>query len=396
MKILHTSDWHLGKKLMRAERLPEQAQFLKWLLSIIHEQKISVLLIAGDIFDTPNPPYEAQKLYFDFLHELARLEVQTFIISGNHDSGALLDASKEILSNLKVNISGQLSLKITDHIFHLNEVSIVTLPYFRNHELYNLGKTFNLNAEDENYFAKTLELFLQKASELIPAHHKKILIGHHLFGMYSAAGSEAVISLSGIESIPLSMVENKFDYVALGHIHKPQIIKKEKPVVYYSGSPIPMRFSEKEKKTVSLITVINQTLSYEILPVPQFRILKSYDLNEDNLDETIAQINLMVPPFSLKNFIEINLKLKTPKNGLTDQIRNKINHEHNELLSIAIYFEEDDLNAENEILSKVKNNLDLKEMFGIFYQHKFKEEKIPEELLNDFLLLLNKANDHAT
>lgn len=393
MKILHTSDWHLGKKLMRTERLPEQAQFLKWLLSIIQDQKINVLLIAGDIFDTPNPPYDAQKLYFDFLNELSQLSIQTFIISGNHDSGALLDASKEILSKLKVNISGHLSLKPSDHVFHLDGVSIVTLPYFRNYELYNLGKTFDLNPDDDNYFLHTLEKFISTTSNSIPSHHKKILLGHHLFGFYSAAGSEAAIALSGIESIPLSIIENKFDYVALGHIHKPQIIKKEKPIVYYSGSPIAMRFSEKEKKTISLIEINNDKLTHEIIPIPQFRILKSFEINEENLNEAITEINGIIPPTELKNLIDINLKLKNPKNGLVDEIRAQIDQVRNEILTIAIYFEDDESLVESELLLKVKNNLDLKEMFGIFYQHKFNQTEIPLELAHDFNDLLDKVNN---
>lgn len=393
MKILHTSDWHLGKKLMRAERLPEQAQFLNWLLSIINEQKINVLLIAGDIFDTPNPPYDAQKLYFDFLHKLSQLETHTFIISGNHDSGALLDASKEILTKLKVNISGQLNMNIEEHIFHLDEVSIITLPYFRNHELYNLGRSFGLAPDEEGYFTKTLEIFLEKTSKSIPSTKKKILIGHHLFGMFSAAGSESAIALSGIESIPLSILENKFDYVALGHIHKPQIIKKENPIAYYSGSPIAMRFSEKENKTVSIITIIKDKLSHQVQPIPNFRILKSYETNEKDLEQVYKDIDALIPPYELKNLIEINLKLKTPKNGLIDQIRSQINHDRNELLTINTYFEDDESMQENELLLKVKNNLDLKEMFGIFYQHKFKDEMVPLELMNDFIELSNKVNN---
>lgn len=393
MKLLHTSDWHLGKKLLRADRLPEQAKFLKWLLSTIVELKVDGLLIAGDIFDTPNPPYEAQKLYFDFLHELSELKIKTFIISGNHDSGALLDASKEILSKFNVHISGQLSMNPEDHVVHLDQVSIVTLPYFRNYELYNLGKIFNHRPEDEHYFTKTLEDFLKRTSDLIPATQKKVLLGHHLFGFYSAAGSEAAISLSGIEAIPLSMLENKFDYVAIGHIHKPQIIKKENPIVYYSGSPIPMRFSEKENKTVSMITIQDHKLTQEILPIPQFRLLRSYEINEEQLDKTIEEINLLTPVSDLKNLIEINLKLKTPQNGLVDQIRAKLNLDKNELLTIAIYFEEDESTQDNALLAKIKNNLDLEEMFGIFYQHKFNQNEVPAELRADFHQLLDKVNN---
>lgn len=393
MKLLHTSDWHLGKKLLRADRLPEQAKFLKWLISLIIEQKVEGLLIAGDIFDTPNPPYEAQKLYFDFLHELSELKIKTFIISGNHDSGALLDASKEILNKLKVHISGQLSMNPLDHVIQLDQASIVTLPYFRNHELYNLGKTFGLNPEDDQYFVKTLEEFLKRTSESIPSAKKKILLGHHLFGFYSAAGSEAAIALSGLEAIPLSMLENKFDYVAIGHIHKPQMIKKENPIVYYSGSPIPMRFSEKEKKTVSLINIEANQLVQESIAVPQFRLLKSYEINEEQLEQTIQEINQLIPVTDLKNLVEINLKLKNPKNGLIDQIRNNINHETTELLTVAIYFEDDESAQENELLAKVKSNLDLKEMFGIFYQHKFNQNEVPAELVADFHELLDKVNN---
>ena len=292
LKLLHTSDWHLGKKLFKAERIEEQKLFLDWLLVEIEKQKVDYLLIAGDIFDSPHPPNEALKLYFDFLHVLAETKVKTIIIGGNHDSGTFLDAPANILLGQNISVTGQLSTDLKKHIHelktdHSNEiVGVVTLPYFRNWEVHQMGRTWGIE-EGEDFGLNTIKRFLKETSEAINHCQKKVLLSHHLFGMYSAAGSEQAIGLSGVESIPNNVLEGLFDYVALGHIHKPQIIKKENPIIYYSGSPIAMRFSETMKKSLSLLTIEKNQLNQTLIEIPRFRELIQIECREEEVDKEL-------------------------------------------------------------------------------------------------------------
>lgn len=111
MKILHTADWHLGKKLYKQDLQEEQKLFLEWLLEHIEQEKIDILLVAGDIFDLANPPTEARALYYWFLSKLAN-KCQIVITGGNHDSAQMLDAPKELLDLLSIKVIGSAEIRL--------------------------------------------------------------------------------------------------------------------------------------------------------------------------------------------------------------------------------------------------------------------------------------------
>jgi exonuclease SbcD len=397
LKLLHTSDWHLGKKLFKAERIEEQKLFLDWLLVEIEKQKVDYLLIAGDIFDSPHPPNEALKLYFDFLHVLAETKVKTIIIGGNHDSGTFLDAPANILLGQNISVTGQLSTDLKKHIHELksdqsNElVGVVTLPYFRNWEVHQMGRTWGIE-EGEDFGLNTIKRFLKETSEAINHCQKKVLLSHHLFGMYSAAGSEQAIGLSGVESIPNNVLEGLFDYVALGHIHKPQIIKKENPIIYYSGSPIAMRFSETMKKSLSLLTIEKNQLNQTLIEIPRFRELIQIECREEEVDKELERLTKLEQG-PLKHFVEMIIHIKNPNQGLLDKIKNAVEPAH-ELLSTSFLFESDE-ELENDLYGEIKRGLSLPEIFDHFYKSKFKDSDGPDEKLKeDFLDIMKRTQDN--
>src|SRR5690606_1993001 len=264
--------------LFREERSEEHALFLTWLKELIIQEKIDLLLIAGDIFDVPNPPHQSLETFNYFLHELSELEVQVFIIGGNHDSAMLLEAALPFYQDKSITVDGKLK---DDYTKHLHEYQIGTekfviqsLPYFRNFEIFEWIKKYSPAKTDIEHRGEAIEAVLNQFFDLSQNYKMpRILASHHLFGHFMEAGSEQSLSLSGLDSIALKLLENKFDYVALGHIHKPQILKKDNPIVYYSGSPIPMRFSEKEKKLVSIIDIIDGKLTHKTHEIPCFRKL---------------------------------------------------------------------------------------------------------------------------
>jgi exonuclease SbcD len=210
MRLLHTSDWHLGKRLFKLDRAQEHGLFLEWLIEIIKQKEIDILLIAGDVFDTPTPPHQALETFYNFLHRVStETKTQTLIIAGNHDSGLLLEAPSKILAPHRVKVWGKLSEKQEDHWIRIGNIDICAIPFFRSFELLPQGEGDALLA---------LKSYLSRQREGM-----QLLMLHHLAGIYEAAGSEQVITLSGVDSIPSEILKT-FDYVALGHIHKPQKI----------------------------------------------------------------------------------------------------------------------------------------------------------------------------
>jgi DNA repair protein SbcD/Mre11 len=390
VKVLHTSDWHLGKKLFKKSRLPEQKLFLDWLITQIQTLKIDILLISGDIFDIPNPPNDATSLYFHFLSEISeKTSCYVMIIPGNHDSSSFLQAPCEILKKHNIHvICGIEDYKKNNHILlnHLHhKICIKALPYFRSFELYNeLNKS-----SSETIVSQDVELYLKAFFQYWPHEAQedcfKIIMSHHAFGPFETAGSEQALMLSGLESIPLNWIREDFDYMALGHIHKPQKVSSTLPI-YYCGSPIPLRFSEKNNKILNLIEYDKdkQQTNITALQIPIFREVIQIKGNKDNIFDIINKHHQDLNHTGLRPFVEIQLDLATPDNQFTDEIFDYCKNIELEVLSfIPIYYEKQ--NRERAEITQISQN-SIGELFKKFYAKKYpKQQDIPPELLELFL-----------
>ena len=403
LKLLHTSDWHLGKKLFKKERTEEHQQFLDWLLNLLREEAIDVLLIAGDIFDSPNPPNSALKMYYDFLAQVTKLNCKVYLISGNHDSAGLLQSTSAFLQEKDVYIDTHLKNDFSLHchrIYNADKsisIALKTLPYFRGHEIlewasqdYDLSK---LEHDDRvEAISNTLKKFLNywpKDMLEVP----QILMSHHLFGSFIEAGSEQSLSLSGLDSIPVSMLKN-YDYVALGHIHKTQYISHT-PTVIYPGSPIPMRFSESNNKCVSIIQVNKDQsayqLSHQLIDIPIFKYLIQKKCALQQLDDVLKNLISEQSKQSHKEcFLELIVQMDEPMPGTVDRIRNQLENSNIELLSFIPQYQTSEY---EQLTSSDVHSYALEELFEKYYQQKYPEKEISSILKQDFLDLIQKIQD---
>ena len=275
IKILHSSDWHLGKKLFKQSRIEEQKLFLDWLENYLNKEKVDLLLIAGDIFDTPTPPNDALKLYFNFLNNISKLEhLDTIIISGNHDSSSFIEAPASILNQHRIHIKTRLYENNNDNHILLKKqnqsIIVKTLPYFRSYDIFNLINDKNEGELTQEQTVSFLKDYLQSWPVETPQDAVKITMAHHAFGEFAATGSEHVLHLAGLESLSTTWFSKDNDYIALGHIHSTQKMDKTKNI-YYSGSPIPLRFSEKQKKYLLEFEVNNSNNKINKIEIPDFR-----------------------------------------------------------------------------------------------------------------------------
>lgn len=422
LKVLHTSDWHLGKKLFKSSRLPEQKLFLKWLSQLIQEQETDALLISGDIFDTPHPPHESVKVYFNFLKEITdKTTVKVFIIGGNHDSGRFIEAPKGFLKEKNIYVRGEFFPSeiesknekdnfLSDLVIPLSNnqgenVNICMIPYFRNYEILNMAKHFGLSSNTElvdsehkeNIIVDTIKHFIEK---FIPKAGPNILMSHHLFGAFTAAGSEQSLSLSGIDSIPSEIFSERFEYLALGHIHKPQRVKTSRPLAVYSGSPIPLRFGETNKKSVQLLSFsgVGTDRSFEIekINIPSIRPLLKLEVNYNSWKkdlskglEILNELNHQLPPF-----LDLQVNITEPKHELLDEVKEYLQDIEVSLLSYSTIISDQNKTKENDSENDLLKLLDTKELFRHFYLRKFPdEETVPIEIWEDFTNLLNHTNE---
>ena len=262
MRVLHTSDWHLGKRLEQCERTDEHQHFLDWIIQTIVAQKIELLVIAGDIFDSGSPSNTSLKQYYDFLWQMRKTCCRDIvIIGGNHDSVSTLNAPKELLRYFNVHVIGGATTQIEDEIIPITnadgtiEIVVCAVPFLRD-------KDIRLSIPGESYEEQEARLkrgicahYEDLVQHIQPYKQKQIpvIATGHLFAAGSAASdSEKEIHVGNLGNICGDQFPAAFDYVALGHLHRPQKVNGFSHI-RYSGSPIPLSFSETEDKKIIII-----------------------------------------------------------------------------------------------------------------------------------------------
>ncbi len=262
MKLMHISDLHIGKRVNEFSMLEDQEYILNEIIKIAKDENISGIIIAGDVYDKTVPPIEAVDLADEFLTKLVEENISIYMISGNHDSPERLNFGSRIMEKNNLFICGEYDgdlrkIVIEDEYGKLN---IYFLPYIKPSIVNN-----KLGLETKTYDESVKEAL--KVID-IDVESRNILIAHQFvtFGSTIPELSDSETkSLGGIDNVDASVFD-KFDYVALGHIHKPQKIGRE--VIRYSGSPLKYSFSECNHKKSVCIVDFKEKNNCEIKLVP--------------------------------------------------------------------------------------------------------------------------------
>lgn len=309
MRILHTSDWHLGRTLYGKKRTREFESFLDWLLDTLRLQKIDTLLVAGDIFDTTTPSNRIQQLYYRFLCRVANTGCRhVVIVGGNHDSPSFLDAPGELLRFLDIHVVGAATEDIADELLVLSdsrgnpELLVCAVPCLRDRDI----RCFEAGESVEDKDRKTLEgirAHYETLGEMAEEKRKTlgsripIVATGHLF---AAGGSTAEgdgvrdLYIGTLGHVDPSTFPTCIDYLALGHLHSPQKVDDSERM-RYCGSPFPMNPAEGEQnKSVTLVTFAADTkeVSVEFLPVPVFQKLKRIAGDLETIRNHIGELRL--------------------------------------------------------------------------------------------------------
>ncbi len=280
MKILHTSDWHLGRSLYGRKRYEEFSAFLDWLTQTIENEKVDALLVAGDVFDTSTPSNRAQELYYRFLCRVAASCCRhVVVIAGNHDSPSFLNAPKELLRALNVYVVGSMTDVLEDEVIVLKknpqisqmdadnvEVIICAVPYLRDKDIRSVepGETIDdknrklVEGVKQHYeqvvsIAETIKSNLRKSAQSADKYIPIIAMGHLFTAGGKTVDGDGVRELyvGSLAHVGEEVFPSSIDYLALGHLHVPQAVGSAEHI-RYCGSPIPMGYGEatQEKKVV--------------------------------------------------------------------------------------------------------------------------------------------------
>lgn len=278
MKILHTSDWHLGHRLLEQSQHEEQTLFLNWLVDYINANSIDVLLVSGDIFDVGVPSAQAQKLYYDFLIRLHNSHCKEVIITGgNHDAPSTLNAPKELLNALSIKVVGKATDNLDDQVFKLSindeDIIVAAIPYLRDQDIRRAIASESAEEINNRYKTALINHFTEVATycKSVKTHEIPVFAMGHLFAIGGKTSeSEQSIYVGNLGDIGASDFPVSLDYVALGHLHRAQLVG-DNDHIRYSGSPYILSFSEvgQDKKVVVIET--GESLKIKEVIVPVFR-----------------------------------------------------------------------------------------------------------------------------
>ena len=272
LTLLHTSDWHLGRRLYGKPRYDEFKQFLDWQLQTLREQKVDVLLIAGDIFDTTAPSNQAQNLYYNFLSQVCHTDCRhVIIVAANHDSASFLEAPKQLLKAFNIHIIGSMTDTPTDEVITLSdkagqpELIVMAVPYLRDRDVRTVGHGERLDDKERKlaqgikaHYAQIADIAIAQQAQLKAKYKRTIPIvaTGHLFtvgGQTMEGDGVRDLYVGSLGSIGAEIFHPQIDYVALGHLHIPQAVGGQ-PHIRYAGSPIAMGFGEsRQQKQVHLL-----------------------------------------------------------------------------------------------------------------------------------------------
>ncbi len=402
MRLIHTSDWHLGQTLHGQDRDYEHAQFLAWLLDQLITHQPDALLIAGDIFDTVNPPLKAQERLYDFTvraHEkLPQLDI--VMIAGNHDSGGRIELPGPLMKRLNAHAIGRISWIAENQLDH-NRLLVplhnakgeiagwcLALPFLRPAEVTGgeAGDDYMLGIRHvHHHLISAAEAGRQPGQALIAMSHA------HMAGGAVSEDSERNIVIGNAEALPASLFPEPIAYVALGHLHKPQKVAGQERI-RYSGSPLPLSFGEiNYPHQVLLVSFDGDRLaSVEALPVP--RAVEMIRIGRAPLAEVISQLEAL-PPVGLfaENlpWLEVRVQLDEPMPDLRQRIETAITGKACRLVRIANEYRGVRGEAESEVLLGL-DQITPQELFTRAWEEQFGNPP-DEQAMDDFASLLQQV-----
>lgn len=319
MKILHTSDWHIGRALYGRKRYEEFEQFLNWLIGCVEAESVEVLLVAGDVFDNGTPSNRALELYYRFLCHVSVAGCRHVVVTaGNHDSPSLLNAPREVLRFLDVHVVGCMAEAAEDELVVLNdadgkaELIVCAVPYLRDRDIRRAeaGETFEDKGRKlvegiRDHYRLVGEAAVAKRAEL--GLNLPIVAMGHLFtsgGQTVEGDGVRELYVGTLGQVRADIFPDCFNYLALGHLHVAQRVSGS-DVRRYSGAPLPMSFGEAgQRKIVVAVNIDPDGVTVQEIPVPGFQLLATVRGGWGRITERIAELKRDASPVWLEVIYE--------------------------------------------------------------------------------------------
>jgi exonuclease SbcD len=320
VRFLHTADWHVGKPLRGRSRMDECAKALDQVAAIAKDQQVDAVLMAGDVFDSPAPPPEAEKLVYDFLARLVPERIACVLIAGNHDHPRKLGALATLLEGLKIHVrtevrppdqGGVVSLASRDG---KEEARIAVLPFVAERRVVDACTVMDAEHKWYEAYSSRIEQILAALVKGLPATTVNIALAHLLVDGARVGTGERELHLGQVYGVNPQQLPSTVQYIALGHLHRPQEVLAPAKT-RYPGSLVELDFGEQEqdKSVVVLDAQPQRPPHIELVPVTAGRRLRTVEGTLDDLQRLAEERS--------DDYLRVRVKAEAPTPGLADRVK---------------------------------------------------------------------------
>ena len=320
MRFLHTADWHVGKPLRGRSRMDEYAAALEQVSAVAREASVDAVLVAGDVFDSPAPPPEAEKVVYDFLARLVAERIRCVVIAGNHDHPRKLGALAGLLEGLGIHVRPEVRPPAQGGVVAVpsrdgsEEARVAVLPFVPERRVVDACTVMDAEHRWYTEYAGRIEQILAALVAGLDASTVNVLLGHLLVAGARFGTGERQLHLGEIYGIGAEQLPSSVQYVGLGHLHRPQEILAPSKTLY-SGSLVELDFGEKEqdKRVVVFEAKPGRGASVESVPLTAGRRLRDVSGTLEELERTAAGLG--------DAFLRVRVEAPVPVPGLAERVK---------------------------------------------------------------------------
>ena len=363
MRFLHTADWHVGKPLRGRSRMDELAAAVTQVADVAIDRKVDAVLVAGDVFDSPSPPPEAEKLVYDFLARLLAERIACVVIAGNHDHPRKLGALASLLEGLRIHVRPEVRPPEDGGVVRLasrdgkEEARVAVLPFVPERKVVDACLVMGPENDWYNEYARRIEQILAALVKGLPADTVNLVLAHLLVDGARVGTGERELHLGQIYGVNPQQLPSTVQYIALGHLHRPQEVLAPAKT-RYPGSLIELDFGEQEqdKSVVILEAQAKRPPGIELVPVTAGRRLRTVEGTLDDLQRLAEERS--------DDYLRVRVKAEAPTPGLADRVK--------ELLPNALDVTVDhprEAGAQPE-RGKGRGKLAPAQLFAAYYEHR--------------------------
>ncbi len=386
MKILHTADWHAGRTLHGVDRTPEIRGVLAEIAELAKTEAVDLIIVAGDIYDSKNPGADAERAVYEFFLSTGAAGIRSVVIAGNHDSPSRLDAIQNLLKLANVHLVGHPQVAGQGGVFDLalnGEVArVAALPFVSERRIVKVAEL--LESDPGQWLEKYqggMRRLIQNLSSNFTNDTVNLLVMHGTMNGATLSNSEYTFHCTDTYALGADILPDRANYVALGHIHKPQAIQGyPENAGRYAGSILQLDFGEQgDAKHVYIVEARagKPTELLKAVPLQSGKRLKRLNMELDDLERRAHE-------FDYDGYLKLALKLERPRPGLKDRIRADFPN----VLSIDIELPEVETSEEEVDLE----GMDLLAAYARYYEEK-RGQGVPDDVQDAFKDLLEEEEE---